>query len=371
MKFALAAAKAICTKDPIRPLARRLAVALLKAASSTLTDEQSRGRSPPTNVAVQRFCKKYKLGEPSSITIPVIARDLDVPPAVIHVIDTGASSEETINSRAIFYLHGGGYVHYPSPVGQLPLLLEAQKARPSRFLLVLQYGVAPGLLYPGQLVQAAAAIQLLCGDSTMSAPQAAVTFGHGAKALLARKSSLRLTLLGDSAGGHLLLSLLAHIHTPHPSTPPITLAHPFDAAVILSPRVTPYYTASSYTYNESNDFLTKQKMLYFHHAWQPNRSEVWADFIHAAPSKDFWASVLQGPQRLVKETLITAGTDEVFLDDIITFAGKTAHDPTGSHVKLATCAGEAHVGIVIDLAVGIQGGQMRTAVAEFLENLSG
>jgi hypothetical protein len=71
----------------------------------------------------------------------------------------------------------------------------------------------------------------------------------------------------------------------------------------------------------------------------------------------------------VDESLITAGTDEVFLDDIVAFAEMAGANDQGSKIQLLQCAGEAHVGFVVDLVAGVKDGEMREGTLKFLKQL--
>jgi hypothetical protein len=80
----------------------------------------------------------------------------------------------------------------------------------------------------------------------------------------------QIILGGSSAGGNLVLALLAHLHDPAPGVPWMFL-----------------------------DF------------WKP-REEIWADIFRAG--EDFWATLP------VKRMAVTVGEFEVFRDDVVTMA---------------------------------------------------
>jgi acetyl esterase/lipase len=374
LKFSLKAASNIIKQDDVRPLRRRLAVALIQSLSDTLSETQLNGLNLPTSTGIKTFCQKNSLTH-STITIPIKYAEfgIPIPPAILHVIDLTSLGAERENRRSVLYLHGGGYVNSPSPIGQLGMALEMAQAAQVRYLIILEYGLAPQLRYPGQLVQVIAALQVLCASSLANANcHVSATKAIGKDLLAGPRSPLAadLILAGDCAGGHLILSLLAHLKSPSPYAPAITLPRPLRAAVLLSPWVTTTYNAHSYNYNASTDFLTRTNMAYFDEAWKPKQDEVWSDPLAATPYKTFWTDIFQGPDRIVNKTLIAAGTDEIFLDDITALADMMKADDRGSHVQFLRCRGEAHVGYAVDLAAGVKDGDMRKVTVKFLRSMA-
>jgi hypothetical protein len=107
-------------------------------------------------------------------------------------------------------------------------------------------------------------------------------------------------------------------------------------------------------------------MLSSDKAWNPKKDEVWAELLKATPSNTFWKDIFQGPGRFVDKTLVTVGTDEIFLDDIVAMADAMGVDTSGSNVQIIKCAGEPHAGIVVDIIARIDNGDMRTGTIEFL-----
>lgn len=360
----------IFKRDNVRPLGRRLIVAFVQSMSSTIGYEQQRRTTPPTAAGVRLFAKGKSIPH-STIEIPINSSDLKIPPAVIHVLDLNPDAAPGSSRRAIFYLHGGGYVVPPSAPGQVGMALEMAKTAKARYLLVLEYGLAPEVAYPGQLVQAAAALKVLCAKACSDVAKD-VTGSDGAAEELVSKFdgpsiAEDLVLIGDSAGGHLILSLLAHLKSPCPHAPSIKLPQPLRAAVMLSPWVTTSYDAPSYTSNAGVDFLQRHQMVYFDEMWKPKRDEVWADLLKAAPTKSFWTEIFSGSDRLVASSLITTGSDEVFRDDIVAFADLAGASGKGSNIKFIECAGEAHVGYVVDFMANHPEGDMRKGTTEFLK----
>lgn len=93
--------------------------------------------------------------------------------------------ENMASRRTVLYLHGGGYVHYTKSIRSL-IALAAISTRGRTF--ALDYRLAPKHPFPAALDDALAAYQWLLTDQGVSPTE--------------------LVVMGDSAGGHLTLSLL-------------------------------------------------------------------------------------------------------------------------------------------------------------------
>jgi hypothetical protein len=204
LKVSIKFAVELFKRDNVRPLRRRLIIALVQSLNTTLTDEQSKKANPPTSVSVLAFCNKNALIH-STVEIPIHSGLLDIPPAILHVIDLDTNAPPTANRRTVLYLHGGGYINSPSPVGQLGMALETAKAARARYLFILEYSLAPKVLYPGQTVQAVAALQILCAKSGSDIASDVVATGGSANDLVRKFDGPAavedLILIGDSAGG--------------------------------------------------------------------------------------------------------------------------------------------------------------------------
>jgi acetyl esterase/lipase len=95
------------------------------------------------------------------------------------------------------------------------LLERAKKAGKSVSSLFLQYDLAPGGQYPRQLTQAVELVRY-CVETL-------------------HKSPSKITLLGDSSGGNLIIGILSHLMHPHPEIEPLQLPEPLKAAMASSP----------------------------------------------------------------------------------------------------------------------------------------
>jgi acetyl esterase/lipase len=130
----------------------------------------------------------------------------------------------------------------------------------------------------------------------------------------AEKVSLSsITLIGDSAGAHLALSLLLHLSHPSPQIPPLKVEGKFAGDVLISPWVRMEMSTELMQANSEKDILSAASLAY----WAKNylggaTLEPWnAPFV----TPDEWLSELP-----VDKILVTYGEDELFRDDIATFS---------------------------------------------------
>ncbi len=63
-------------------------------------------------------------------------------------------------------------------------------------------------------------------------------------------------LAGDSAGGHMALSLISHLLHPHSDVPKIDLSEPLAGVILVSPWVTFRTDDDSVTRNMTSDYVT-------------------------------------------------------------------------------------------------------------------
>ncbi|ERS96565.1 uncharacterized protein SPSK_01189 [Sporothrix schenckii 1099-18] len=273
-------------------------------------------------------------------------------PATLHVVTVEDDAGRNGGAPStLLYFHGGAYITpLPNPAAGHTLARRAGV----RQLAVLEYSLAPARTYPAQLAQAAAALRHLVTVDGIAFHDIAIA--------------------GESAGGNLLLALLAHMQQPHlriralPGQPP---GQPGDAsqrlrgALVVSPRTRNEPTRPSHFENEGKDMLSRASMARTAEAWKPVSGEVWA-----APDEGdraFW----QGLR--ADRVLLTAGGDEIYRDDIVHTAemmgaGETskAGEPT---VQVVVCPHEVHVQGVIDLATGIEGGVMADAMLRWADEV--
>lgn len=230
--------------------------------------------------------------------------------------------------RVFLYFHGGGYWNPLNAPAHMPIILECSKALGVGRTFVLEYGLAPGLQYPGQLYQAACALNLLLGK--LDCQLGDIVIG------------------GDSAGGNLVLALIAHMKQPHSLVPAVrSLAgdSKLRGAVLISPWVSQTDTATSYAENSARDYLTREAMTFFTRQWAP-KDEFWAD-LFKAPT-EFWKDIP------VKKALVTVGGFEVFRDDVQEMAKLMgARADKSSAVSFVEAPAEVHVHSGVDSALGL------------------
>jgi acetyl esterase/lipase len=147
-----------------------------------------------------------------------------------------------------------------------------------------------------------------------------------------------ITLLGDSAGAHLLLSLLFHLSHPDPRVSPFTLDQRFSGAVLVSPWINLSTTSASLQSNADKDVLEAAALTY----WAKNflgseQPSPWNNQLAAAA--EWWHSLP------VDNILVTYGDNEMLRDDISVLC-----DALKSHPKLTVCKamGEVHAHMILN-----------------------
>ncbi len=128
--------------------------------------------------------------------------------------------------RTVLYLHGGGYVHYTQSIRMLAGLAAATtRAR----TFALDYRLAPEHSFPAALDDALAAYHWLLSEQGVSPSQ--------------------LVVLGDSAGGHLALSLLQALRDRHLPLPAL--------AILFCPWIDVQNRGDSMQRNDRFDWIDK------------------------------------------------------------------------------------------------------------------
>ncbi|CEJ89394.1 hypothetical protein VHEMI05238 [[Torrubiella] hemipterigena] len=193
--------------------------------------------------------------------------------------------------RSVVFFHGGGYMapalgqHINFAFGFNP------SAHSDLAVYVLQYSLVTETAnpYPCQLQQAAALLNHLLRTESIS--------------------PLSTILLGDSAGGHLLLGLALHLRNPHPQVPPVKVDGRFAGAALISPWTTlydePEHSSSDYT---ALDIL------------EPSALNRWAKSFLAGAPPDPWNAPLTADaswwQDLpIDNILVIYGRDEYLAND--------------------------------------------------------
>lgn len=261
----------------------------------------------------------------------------DLPPATLHYLN--ARPEDTGN--VLLYFHGGGYGNPIIGLGHPPFVLDTARNASISKIVLLEYTLAPGLQYPGQMIQALTALRRL---------------------LNVHKAS-EIVIGGDSAGGNLTIAVISHIIKPSPYAPALSLgesnAEQLRGALLISPWVTFDDSAPSYRTQAGTDILNQTILREFTDHFKPKRGEIYAEPLVAEP--EFWRNLP------VKNILVTAGTWEIFVDDIQALAKKMGAEQAGggASVELELSAKEQHIQCIVDYIVGLKPGFMATSVFDW------
>ena len=232
----------------------------------------------------------------------------------------------------------------------------ASNVKRSVTIAILEYTLTTQSPWPAQLRSAIAGINFLLKDYSPS----------------------RIILGGDSAGGHLILSLLSHILHPDespcadsPVTPP---AEPFAGTFLMSPWVTPATSSPSYTRLAKRDHLTVGRVNQFTNllvAWDqpPSLGEMEMNpFLAPLNALPGWWEDLGS---VVKKLQIAVGTWEIFFDDNIVMAHHLLREAEDTDVSFADCKAAIHSGSVVDATLGIKNSTMSKAIWQWLSETLG
>jgi len=201
--------------------------------------------------------------------------------------------------RVVLFFHGGGYVLPAGPfVSSLCRYaqLELEKQDIEVGFALLNYSLAPYASFPTPLKQAVAALNFLMAAGVK--PQ-------------------NIQLIGDSAGGNLILQVLSHILHPCQGVPELHLPGPLRGVYLISPWTSLSADSKSHTENDGRDWLVHRRLkewgaLILAHV--PDADRPIAEPVRAP---DSW---FEGVDALVERVLVTAGTEELLRDDIVLFA---------------------------------------------------
>ena len=160
---------------------------------------------------------------------------------------------------------------------------------------------------------------------------------------------------GDSAGGHLSLSLLSHIMHPYPDRtfPSIHLPVPLRGCFLISPLLSLDLNTDSYIQNRNADLLS----IPIIRDWgqdlfrnSPLCKEVQNGHLWAMPlsgNKEWWNNL----GTVVSRVYLTGGGEELFRDHIIQF-GKVLEGLHGLDAQVHVDGIEAHDRAYMDFETG-------------------
>jgi acetyl esterase/lipase len=319
-----------------------------------------------TGPAIQQCCKSRKIYH-KTVTLDKstvsFQEGLDVPCPTLHFLTPLSTTSAT--GPTILYFFGGGYTYPISGEPHVVFAMHCAASSKAKNIVLLDYALAPEHKYPSQLVQAVAALRYLLVDKKIS--------------------SADIIIGGDSSGGQLVASLLAHIAQPSPYAAPIDLGGvQIRAALFISPWLSMKTDQPSFSTNSKHDYITEEAVLGYITNWAPKTDEVWANVLDSRDSIAVWGRVFTGDTRtsLVKKAIAAAGTAEVFLDQTQTFGEKfmhadvvSVHEDTDMSVLkskdfvLALAVNEIHVEVAVDAGLGYDHGRMTRAIMSFLESV--
>ncbi|CEL11012.1 hypothetical protein ASPCAL14119 [Aspergillus calidoustus] len=253
--------------------------------------------------------------------------------------------------KVLLFFHGGGYV-MPLSEGHLQWLAhirkEAANAGVQLSVCILEYGLVPTNPYPRQMMQAIFALKHLLSSGR-----------HPSDIIIG----------GDSAGGHLSLSVMAHLHHNRPfgseHDTSLDLQSPVKGCFLVSPLASFDSTASSYRRWFSADVLGRKVVDKCGH-WLIQNSP-WHQDIKAGHA---WGMALDVPDswwdgfKAVDNILVTGGYEEVFSDHVQQLGAMLKRKSTGN-VALHM-ANEAHDGPLMDFAAGRPASETTDVITDFV-----
>jgi acetyl esterase/lipase len=253
-------------------------------------------------------------------------------------------------TKFVLFFHGGGYIA-PAMPGHMEWCARAYLlASPAAAgvdkgeevaIAVLQYTLCPHGHYPTQLQQAADAMAHLFASGR-------VTPGN-------------LVIGGDSAGGNLTAQVLGHLVRPHPAAREVVLREPLAGAFLVSPWVSGRPSDwASMDRNAGIDMISGKLRSWAlegedHQAEAREKKNGWAMPMDLEDAEGWF----RGLDRVVKEVYVTAGEQEVLLDQGVAFAETVRRGNPGTNVQLEVMKDEAHDWILLEGEKGTDGDATR------------
>ena len=265
-----------------RTTRQQIAYTGIRIYQSSLPATSIQNLRPSTTTTCKKFAKKHHV-RPSPIQLPD------------GTIACWIGPKDALKVVVVF--HGGGYMAAALTEHISIGFAFSKPTQKDLAVVVLQYSLASenASHHPIQLQQAVSLLQHLLYD--LNIPSSSIT------------------LIGDSAGGHLLLSLLLHLTHPKPLTAPIKLEIKFSSAVLISPWVTVSTSATSMQLNKEKDVLTISGLEYWGRNFLGGKEmDCWNTPLMA--EGEWWGEVP------CEEMLVLYGEDELFRDDIEEFCAK-------------------------------------------------
>ncbi|KKK16268.1 hypothetical protein ARAM_003171 [Aspergillus rambellii] len=221
----------------------------------------------------------------------------------------------------LLHCHGGGYVSGHPSVGAPEHVFLAeilQQHNMTTAIFSLDYTLVPKAAFPKQRDEVLAAYDWLRGELGVDAA--------------------KIVAIGDSAGGHLIMSLLVGLHERRQSQPEIESPKPA-AAVLVSPWMNLHSSHPRALALHWEERLFKRS-LDTYCKWilrdaTPELALMYGNFAVGRETRGSWADIL--PRR----TWLTAGAEEfVFLYDMEDFVAQAKRD--GADVEIDVEASKNH-----------------------------
>lgn len=229
-------------------------------------------------------------------------------------------------SKVVLLFHGGGY-YIPIAPGHLnwcsSIINASGSTKKNMAAAVLEYDLTTQAKYPRQLQQATFALQHL------------LKLGYQPGDIF---------IGGDSAGGHLSLSLLSHLMHRHPSVPSVDISGPLAGAFLISPWVNDDCSTASFKENAWIDMLPHKIIpgvatffipSHIRKAESDNK-QGWSMAQDA--NGDWWRTLAD----VVSNVYITAGEQELFRDHVVILADMLREHAPKCKIRFELGVGEGH-----------------------------
>jgi len=193
-----------------------------------------------------------------------------------------------------------------------------------------------------------------------------------------------IVVAGDSAGGNLAFAVVAHLATPSPYCPPISLQEGarLRALLLLAPWVNLVRSTESYKRNVQYDCIPESDGYMFLANWAPVLNDSFADALNFPPERL--------PTLPVQDVLLTAGSHEVLCDDLVLLGSRfgveldhkevlagvttmgTANSPSQKNevnFKILVAGSEVHIVPLFESLLGLDEGIMAKVIREWFQEL--
>lgn len=250
---------------------------------------------PLTRVGIENYCKRNK-GLHTIEDLPHSAR--------LYWVGTRSSQ-----GNILLYLHGGGYNSPLVGPGHVSFAMECA-VKASASLAMLEYTLAPTKRYPTQLQQAVAALKHIMTTTPPS----------------------KVSIAGDSAGGHFAAGLLSHLNHPSRNIQQVKLSKPLRGTCFTCPFLSFDYDKESHRTNATRDCLGLEATKEFNENSKllglSDRDAIQYPQLSPLDAPRGWWE--DSP---VMSILLGVGSWEVFLDDCVAF-GQRLQEATDSGTKV-------------------------------------